>query len=76
MPTGQAVDNSRPNTGRSVEAGTYVYRPGGCNSRPLAGQLRKEYIITVQKVGNNRHVMAGRLETGMSLIGQSVEAAI
>jgi hypothetical protein len=74
MPTGRAVD--RPGIGQSVEAGTYVYHSGGWNSRPPASQLRKEYIITVQKVGNNRHVTAGRLDTGMSLISQSVEAAI
>jgi hypothetical protein len=42
----------------------------------LAGQLRMGYIVTIQKVGNNRHVMAGQLETGISLISQSVEAAI
>jgi len=41
-----------------------------------AGQLRKGYLITVQKVGNNRHVTASQLEIGMSLINQSVEAAI
>jgi hypothetical protein len=44
MPTGRAVDNSRPNTGWSVEAKIHVYQPGGWNSRPNTGRSVEEGI--------------------------------